>query len=194
MMYNIDELKEIIRERLSDYRYYHSLCVAQSARELAKRYGANEQKAEVAGILHDAMKESGKKEQLEIIKKAGYSLTPLELSNKKFYHQVSGAAFAKSVVGIDDEEILSSIRYHTTGRANMTLMEQIIYLADFISADRDYDDVNVMRAKVDISKEEGLLYSTRYTIVSVINSGKVLHPDTVDAYNWILTDFFSDNG
>lgn len=194
MMYNIDELKEIIRERLSDYRYYHSLCVAQSARELAKRYGANEQKAEVAGILHDAMKESGKKEQLEIIKKAGYSLTPLELSNKKFYHQVSGVAFAKSVVGIDDEEILSSIRYHTTGRANMTLMEQIIYLADFISADRDYDDVNVMRAKVDISKEEGLLYSTRYTIVSVINSGKVLHPDTVDAYNWILTDFFSDNG
>lgn len=192
-MYNIEEYKAIIRERLSDYRYHHSLCVAESARELAKKYGADEHKAEVAGILHDSMKESKKSQQLEIIEKAGLYLTDLELSNKKFYHQVSGAAFAKAELGIEDKEILDSIRYHTTGRAGMSLMEQIIYLADFISADRDYTDVDIMREKVELSKEEGLLYSTRYTIVSVINKGRVLHPDTVDAYNWILTEFFSKN-
>lgn len=189
-MYNIDEYISVIRERLSDYRFNHSLCVAKSAKILARRYGADEEKAELAGILHDSMKESSKKEQLKVIEMAGMSLTELELSQKKFYHQTSGAAFAKAVLKIDDEEILDAIRYHTTGRANMTLMEQIVYLADFISEDRDYDDVEIMRQKVEAGKEEGLLYATRYTIVSVINSGKLLHPDTVDAYNWILEEYF----
>lgn len=185
-MYNIDEYKKIIRQRLSDYRFYHSLCVAESAKELAKRYGADEEKAEVAGILHDAMKESDLQEQLDVISKAGMTITELEKSQKKFYHQISGAAFAKSVIGIDDEEIINAIRYHTTGRANMSLMEQIVYLADFISADRDYKDVDIMRNKVDESKEAGMIYSTAYTIVSVIKKGRILHPDTVEAYNWLI--------
>lgn len=189
-VYNIDEYISVIRERLSDYRFNHSLCVAKSAKELALRYGADAQKAEVAGILHDSMKESSKGEQLRVIEMAGMSLTELELSQKKFYHQTSGAAFAKAVLKIEDNEILDAIRYHTTGRADMSLMEQIVYLADFISEDRDYDDVDIMRQKVEISKEEGLLYATRYTIVSVINKGRLLHPDTVDAYNWILEKYF----
>ena len=189
-MNKFDEYKQVIRERLSDYRYEHSLCVAQSAVELAERYGADREKAFVAGVLHDVMKEATKKEQLEVIKRAGMSLTPLELSNKKFYHQTSGAAFAKVELGIEDEEILSAIRYHTTGKADMTLMEEIVYLADFISADRDYRDVDIMRAMTASSKEEGLLYGTRYTITSVVNKGKILHPDTVEAYNWILNTYF----
>lgn len=190
-MYNIDEYKAIIRERLSDYRFHHSLCVAKSAKELARLYGADEEKAEVAGILHDVTKESSAKEHLEVIKKAGMSLTDLELGNIKFYHQTSGAAYAKAVLGIDDEEIINAIRFHTTGRENMSLMDQIVYLADFISEDRDYPDVDVMRQKVALGKTDGLFYATRYTIVSVINSGRVLHPDTVDAYNWILNTFLN---
>ncbi|MCC8073835.1 MAG: bis(5'-nucleosyl)-tetraphosphatase (symmetrical) YqeK [Clostridiales bacterium] len=189
-MYNIDEYVDLIRERLSDYRFHHSMCVAKSAKELAKRYGADPEKAEVAGVLHDVMKESTKEEQLEVIEKAGMSLTELEKSHKKFYHQVSGAAFAKAELKITDSEILNAIRYHTTGCANMSLMEQIVYLADFISDDRDYDDVDIMRQKVDASREEGMLYATRYTIVSVINKGAILHPDTVDAYNWLIKTYF----
>lgn len=185
-MYNIEEYKKIIRNRLSDYRYYHSLCVAESAVHLAKRYGADTEKAEVAGILHDVMKESSKSEQLEVIEKAGMTISDLEKSQKKFYHQISGAAFAKAELGITDEEILNAIRYHTTGRADMSLMEQIVYLADFISADRDYDDVDIMRKKTEESKEAGLIYSTAYTIISVIKKGRILHPDTVEAYNWLI--------
>lgn len=191
-MYNIKEYTTVIRERLSDYRFYHSLCVAESAKELARRYGADEEKAEVAGILHDVMKESTKKEQLEIIEKACMTITELEKSRKKFYHQISGSAYAKVVLGIEDKEILDAIRYHTTGRANMTLMDEIIYLADFISADRDYEDVDIMRQKVDEGKAEGLLYSTRYTIKSVIKKGKILHPETVNAYNWIINTYFNE--
>lgn len=191
-MYNINEYTKLIRERLSDYRFYHSLCVAESAKQLAHRYGADEEKAEVAGILHDIMKECSIEEQLDIIEKAGMTITDLEKGSKKFHHQISGAAYAKAVLGIEDEEILDAIRYHTTGRAGMTLMDEIVYLADFISADRDYKDVDIMRKKVDESKEEGLLYATGYTIKSVIKKQNVLHPDTVNAYNWLIRKYFND--
>lgn len=191
-MYNINEYTKIIRERLSDYRFYHSLCVAESAKQLAHKYGADEEKAEAAGILHDIMKESSLEEQLEMIEKAGMTITELEKSSKKFYHQLSGAAYAKVMLGIEDREILDAIRYHTTGRAEMSLMDEIIYLADFISADRDYKDVDIMRKKVDESRAEGLLYATGYTIKSVVKKGKILHPDTVNAYNWLINKYFNN--
>lgn len=190
-MYNIEELTKVVRDRLSDYRFYHSLCVAESAKELARRYGADENKAAAAGILHDVCKETEPDEQLEIIKKAGYEITELERSQIKFYHQLSGSAYAKTVLGIDDEEILDAIRYHTTGKANMTLMQEIIYLADFISADRDYKDIENIRAEAEKGKEYGMLYATKYTIKSVVKKGRVLHPDTVDAYNWLLKTYFN---
>lgn len=190
-MYNINAYTKLIKERLSDYRFYHSLCVAESAKQLAHRYGADEEKAETAGILHDVMKESSLEEQLGIIEKAGMTITELEKGSKKFYHQISGAAYAKTVLGIEDSEILDAIRYHTTGRADMTLMDEIVYLADFISADRDYKDVDIMRKMVDESKEKGLLYATGYTIKSVIKKQNVLHPDTVNAYNWLINKYFN---
>lgn len=192
-MYNVEEYKKKIRERLSDYRYYHSLCVAQSAKQLAERYGADVQKAEIAGLLHDSMKESAAKEQIAYVRAAHMEMTEFEKEGGKFLHQISGAAFAKVAFGIEDTEILNAIRYHTTGRADMTLMEEIIYLADFISADRDYDDVDVMRAMTEKSKEDGLLYCTRYSISSVVAKGKVLNTLTVEAYNWILKTYFSNN-
>lgn len=191
-MYNIEEYKEIIRARLSDYRYHHSICVAKCAKELAKKYGADEEKAEVAGILHDICKEAPNEEQLTIIEKSGYKITDFEKGNHKFYHQLSGAAYAKLFLGIEDEEILSAIRYHTTGKRDMSLMDEIVYLADFISEDRDYEDIDKIRQESELGKEHGLLYATRYTIVSVINKGKQLHPDTVELYNWLLETYFKE--
>lgn len=191
-MYNIEEYKKTIRERLSDYRYYHSLCVAEAARQLAVRYNADADKAEAAGLLHDAMKESSREEQLEYIRLSGMEMTPFEQRYDKFLHQISGAAFARVRFSITDDELLGAIRWHTTGRADMTLMEEIVYLADFISADRDYKDVDVMREKTLSSKEEGLLYCTQYSIRSVVKKERVLNTDTVDAYNYILNTYFTD--
>lgn len=191
-MYDIEKYTKIIRERLSDYRFYHSLCVSESAVALARRYGADEEKARVAGILHDVTKESTVDEHLELIKKAGMKITDFEKGSVKFFHQISGAAYAKAELGIEDEEILSAIRYHTTGKENMSLMDEIVYLADFISADRDYKDIDIIRQKVNESKEEGLIYATAYTIKSVVKKQKPLHPDTVEAYNWIIKTYFND--
>ncbi len=189
-MYDIEYLTSVVRKRMGDYRFHHSVCVSQCAKKLAKRYGADEEKAEVAGILHDATKETPPLEQLELIKRAGFEITDFEKSQLKFYHQISGAAFAKVELGIEDEEILNAIRYHTTGKADMSLMEQIIYLADFISDDRDYKDIDNIRAEADISKERGMLYATGYTIKHNVKKYNLLHPQTVEAYNWILETFF----
>ncbi len=187
-MYDTEAYMKLIKERLSDYRFYHSVCVAESAVQLAKRFGADEEKARVAGILHDVMKEETKENQLAVIEKAGMKMTELEKKNKKVYHQMSGAAYVKEELGITDDEIINAIRYHTTGRRSMSLLEKIIYLADFISADRDYEDVDVMRRKVEEGMEEGMLYAFRYTIVDLVNQCKEIHPDTLDAYNWVIEE------
>ena len=89
-------------------------------------------------------------------------------------------------VGIDDADIIGGIRYHTTGRADMTLFEQIIYLADFTSADRNYPDVEVMRTKTDENIFDAMLYSLKYVITEVVSNNRTLHPDTLYCYNWVL--------
>lgn len=188
-VYNNEEYIALIKSRLSDYRFYHSVCVSESAKALAKKYGADENKAELAGILHDVMKEASAEEQLDVIEKAGWSLAPYEKNQPKFFHQLSGAAYIKSVLKIDDEEIINAVRYHTTGRAGMSLMEEIIYLADFISADRNYKDVDVMRKMTEKSKEDGMIYAMGYTINRVVKNQNFLHPETVNAYNYMINKF-----
>ena len=182
--------KAYLKEHLSKKRYTHSVNVANSAVELAKRYGADADKAYIAGLLHDITKETGKAAQLEIIKYAGVELHPFDKRGDKFLHQASGSAMAK-ILGIEDEEILDAIRYHTTGKANMTMLEQIIYLADFISADRDYKDIDIIRKETQRGIEYGLLYGTAYTIKSVASRQILLHPMTVEAYNWIIDEYFN---
>lgn len=183
-----EEYEKLIKERLSEYRFHHSMCVAEKARELAKKYGANEEKAYLAGLLHDIMKEEGYSAQKAEIEKDGTVMTPLEVNNKKVYHQMSGAAFVKNELGITDSDIINGIRYHTTGRENMTLFEMIIYLADFTSEDRDYPDVDIMRKKTEQSLLDGMLYSLSYTIKSIVKKERQIHPDTISCYNWVVAE------
>lgn len=191
-MYNENELLSLVRERLSDYRYNHSVCVAEKAVELARKHGADVKKAYVAGILHDITKEDDLIFQQKEIEKAQMTMTSLEIANEKVYHQMSGMAFIKNNLAITDEDILYAVRYHTTGRANMTLLEMIIYLADFTSADRNYPDVDKMRAKTDKNLFEGMLYSLSYTIKDLVSKNRQIHPDTLDCYNWVIDNIKGD--
>ena len=191
-MYNENELLSLVRERLSDYRYNHSVCVAEKAVELAQKHGADVKKAYVAGILHDITKEDDLIFQQKEIEKAQMTMTSLEIANEKVYHQMSGMAFIKNNLAITDEDILYAVRYHTTGRANMTLLEMIIYLADFTSADRNYPDVDTMRAITDKNLFEGMLYSLSYTIKDLVSKNIQIHPDTLDCYNWVIDNIKGD--
>ena len=111
----------------------------------------------------------------------------LEKNNKKVYHQMSGAAYVKGVLNIDDEDILSAIRFHTTGHADMTDFEMLIYLADLTSEERDYPDVDTVRALADKSLLEAMLYALRFTIRDLAGKNSLIHPDTLHCYNWVIT-------
>ncbi len=187
-MYNTEEYIKLIKETLSPYRFNHSICVAKRAKELAEKHGIDEEKAYVAGILHDITKEMPNDEQIKLIEENGHKLAYYEAGNHRIFHQMSGEAYVKNVLKIADKDILSGIRYHTTGRENMTLFEMIIYLADFTSADRNYPDVDIMREKTDKNLLDGMLYSLQYTIKDVVSKGRILHPDTLSCYNWTIKE------
>lgn len=177
---------KLIEGSLSPYRFNHSMCVAKRAKELAKKHGLDENKAYLAGILHDVTKEMQNEEQIALIEKYDRPLTYVEKGNHRVFHQMSGAVYVKEILKIDDEEIINGIRYHTTGRENMSLFEIIIYLADFTSDDRNYPDVDIMRKKTDENLYSAMLYSLKYTIKSVVGENRLLHPDTLSCYNSIV--------
>ena len=124
LIYNI---REQLKSNLSEHRYQHTLGVEYTAAALAMRYGADIYKAELAGLLHDCAKEYSNDVLQDL---CGKSDVP------KTLHAVYGPVLAKEKYGINDAEILASIRWHTTGKANMTLLEKIIYVADFIEPSR----------------------------------------------------------
>ena len=150
------EYKQILKERLTPKRYNHSLCVADEAVRLAKKYGGDIEKAYLAGLLHDITKNASEQEHLNIFNEFGIMLNDIEKNAEKLWHAISGSAFIEHKLGITDKEIITAVRYHTTARAGMSQLEKLLYLADFTSADRDYDDVDIMRQKVDISLEAAL--------------------------------------
>ena len=180
-------IRQLLRSKLDDYRLTHSLNVADSARQLAKLYGADEEKAYFAGLVHDIMKNAEKKEQLSVIEKGGINLTAAEKHNPKLWHSIAGECYLRTEMGITDPEILGSVRYHTTGKAGMSLMEKIIYVADYISAERNYPDVDIMRdLAINHSLEEASLYSLQYTFMKLTPEKGIIHTDSVDFYNELI--------
>lgn len=179
----IEKYKEILKERLNEKRYYHSLCVAEEAKRLAEKYGGDSDKCYLAGLIHDITKNSSDEEHLQIFKTFDIILNCTEKNAKKLWHAMSGAAYIKYVLQIDDEEIIDAVRYHTTAKADMSLTAKILYLADFTSTDRDYDDVDVIREKVDKSLNEAFIYALQYSITDLVNREKAVHIDTINAFN-----------
>lgn len=178
-----EKLKEILKSRLDENRYYHSLCVADEAVRLAEKYDGDKDKLYLAGLLHDVTKNAPKDEHLQIFKEFGIILTDIELKAQKLWHAMSGAEYIKNILGIADAEIIDAVRFHTTAKANMSLTAKILYLADFTSRDRDYPDVDVIRGYVDESLEKAFIYALQYSITDLVKREKAVHPDTLSAYN-----------
>lgn len=177
---------EIIRGRLKPERFEHSMNVADCAYELAKKYGADEKKAYTVGVLHDIMKNASPAEQLKWAENCEGGISPVELGNHKLWHAMAGAAYMKHELHIEDEEMINAVRYHTTGRANMTLLEKVLYIADYISAERDYPGVDEMRALASESLEAAMYMGLQFSIIELAQNGFVVHPDSIGAYNEIV--------
>lgn len=180
------DYKAVIRKMMGDYRYEHSLNVADEAVALAEIYGADVQKAYIAGILHDITKEIPKQEQLQIITGFGIILDEVQKNAPKLWHSISGSVYVQTELGITDADIINAIRYHTTGRAGMSLLEKIIYTADYTAKGREYNGVEIMREKSRISLEEAMIFSYQYTLQKLSGKEIAIHPDEVFAYNDIV--------
>ncbi len=183
---SISKYKKIIKEKMSEKRYIHSVNVAKQAVKLAKMYNADVKKCEIAGVLHDITKEMPFDEQLKLIDNSDIILTDLERKTNKLWHSISGSVYVKDILKIEDEEIINAIKYHTTGRSNMTLVEKIIFVADFISDERVYDDVVILRELAYESLEDAMLYGLSFTIKDLIDRQATVEPNTISLYNELI--------
>ncbi len=177
------EFLEEIKKHLQPERLYHSINVAEEAKKLALHYGADPEKAYTAGLLHDILKNTPDTELLNFFRENGIILTRTEQVSRKTWHAIAGEAYCRLKLSVTDSEILSAIRWHTTARAGMTLLDKVIFIADFISADRDYDGVERMREKAYISLESAMLEGLQFTLAELIENGWAVHEDSLAAYN-----------
>lgn len=180
-----DQLRACSLSMVYAKRHRHILGVEQEAVKLAEHWGADPELARRAGILHDCTKYLPLEEHLAICAKAGIELDELERQSEKLLHSKSGAAIARRIYG-QPEEVYWAIYWHTTGRADMTLLEKIIYLADYMEPNRDFPGVEELRrlcyTDLDAALEMGLAMS----VDDLKERGVPIHKNTQGALDYIL--------
>ena len=185
-MIPIEQMERLVKTHLNGHRLTHSYGVAQEAVRLAKRYGEDPQKAYYAGLCHDICKMMSEEEQLQWIKRSAIMQDDAFFRQPPIWHGYAAASFLKEKVGETDEDILNAVRYHTTGRAGMSLLEKIIFTADLTEEGRDYPDVNTVRTLADVSLDQAVLYILRYQLGRLLGGSLPICRDCVEAYNWFL--------
>lgn len=177
-----DTALKIVKEQLTEHRYLHTIGVMETAVTLAKQYGADEKKAELAAIFHDYAKFRSKAEMKAIIIAEGYPEDLLQY-NAELWHAPVGAYLVQKEAGIADQEILDAIRYHTSGRPGMSLLEKIIYLADYIEPGRNFPGVDEVRALAKEDLEKALIKAVQNTILFLMRKNQPVYPDSFQTYN-----------
>ena len=177
---SISQLRPVALSYLKHKRIPHVLGTEQEAIRLAERYGADVEKARVAALLHDCTKKLDMDAQLALCDHYGIELDELERVSLKLLHSKTGAALARDVFGVD-EEIYNAIWWHTTGHAGMTLLEKIIYLADYIEPSRDFPGVDKLRQVCYKDLNEGLCLGLEMTIQEMTDMGNPVHRATLEA-------------
>lgn len=186
MNYTIKDIKEILKKNLTEERYEHSLGTAECAKKLAIEYNLDIDKAYLTGLIHDCAKCMPLDESKELLKTM--TLECGEYENPKTYHAPIGAFVAKNYFGIDDEEILSSIRWHTIGKAEMSNFEKIIFLADKIEErTRPKECAEPIREALKEGLDNALLVCYKNTIKSLIDRDLFICTRTIDVYNNLVT-------
>ncbi len=179
------EFLEILKTRLTPQRLYHSICVAEQAKHLAGIFGGDQDKAYTAGLIHDIMRYEPVEKMLEIIGNDGQFLTDSEKNITVTLHAIAGEVYLRKKLNVTDKDILSAVRWHTTGKEDMSLLQKIIYVADLTSEDREYPDVLEVRAMAEESLDKTCLRGLSFTIEDNARKCRPIHIDTVKAYNYL---------
>ena len=179
------KLRKELEKELKPDRFDHTLGVAYTSASLAMVHGANVDKALIAGFLHDCAKCLSHEEQLKICEKNNIELSDVERRNHSLLHAKAGIYIASTKYEIRDREILDAIRYHTTGRENMSLLEKIVYIADFIEPNRKpLDDMNIIRQEAFSDIDKCLAHILYNSIVYLRTIGKECDDTTMKAYEF----------
>lgn len=183
----IDEMRRELQRRLNRNRFAHSIGVANTAVKLARRFGVDEGKAYVAGLLHDCAREFENDELPAQAEARGISIGEAERAMPLLLHAYISAQMIREVYGVDDAEISQAIYRHTVGARDMTPLDKIIYFADMIEPNRNYPGVEKLRALAETAAlDEILLTAFTETIAFVLQKNSLIHPDTVAARNFLL--------
>ncbi|MBP3656693.1 MAG: bis(5'-nucleosyl)-tetraphosphatase (symmetrical) YqeK [Clostridia bacterium] len=175
-----EKMEYKLKKALDADRYAHTLGVEQTAREMARIFGADEERASLAGLLHDCAKCMTLSQMVKAAK--GIPLDPVMKESKALMHAVAGMCTAQEIYGVRDPEVLGAIRWHTTGRGEMTALEKIVYLADMIEPGRKmFDGLTQLREACMRDLDEAMHMALRMSLEQVRAQGKTLHPDTLAA-------------
>ncbi|MBE6081273.1 MAG: HD domain-containing protein [Tissierellaceae bacterium] len=185
-------IEKWIEKRLIDdigyKRYIHSVGVMETSVKLSKIYNCNTDKARMAGLLHDCGKLQDKKNYLKMIDDFDIILDNVMEHNTDLIHGPLGAKIAEKVYDVHDKEILSAIYYHTTGKENMSLLEKIVYIADYIEPNRDFEGVERVRELAFVDLNESLIQSMDNTIKYIVDKKILIHLDTIKARNYLILE------
>lgn len=185
----IIEIRGRLRDSLKKVRFEHTLGVEFTAAALAMRYGEDLYKARIAGLLHDCAKNISDDKLLDFCKKHKLEITDSERHMPYLLHGKAGAYMAKKEYSIKDKEILSAIEYHTTGKENMTMLEKIVFTADYIEPGRDKAPrLEEIRKTAFEDINEAMLMIFDDTISYILSSDGEVDPTTLDAYNFLRTE------
>ena len=169
---------------LREQRVRHVSGVEAEAVKLARRWGADEDAAREAAILHDVTKYLNLQEQLNLCDKYGIILDEMERAEVKLLHSKTGAAIARADFNASDD-VFSAIMWHTTGKADMTLLEKIIYLADYVEPNRDFEGVEELRALCYEDIDSALRKGFQMSLDDMLSRSMVPHPNSIDALEWL---------
>ncbi|MGK0466056.1 bis(5'-nucleosyl)-tetraphosphatase (symmetrical) YqeK [Clostridium sp.] len=187
-MWNEVEMYDYLRGKLREKRFRHSLGVSETAVALAIKYGANIESARIAGLVHDCGKNMSDEQLIEVAKEHEVQLDEIYFRNPSLLHGVVGSIIAREVMEINDEDIINAICYHTTGRKNMSILEKIIFIADYTEPLRQSAGVEELRNLSMKDLDASVIKCLENTIKYILDQKVLLHNDTIDARNYLLCE------
>ncbi len=181
-----EEMKIKLKDSITKKRFIHSLNVMELAAELAAAHGIDKEKAAIAGLLHDCAKNIEADESLRLCEEFQIDIIDVERLQPKLLHGKVGAVLATKEYGVDDEEILDAIRHHTLGRENMTTMDKIVFIADYVEPGRNFEGIEELRELAFTDLDKTMVISLDNIIKHIITKEVLIHPVAILARNDLI--------
>ncbi|MFG6114261.1 bis(5'-nucleosyl)-tetraphosphatase (symmetrical) YqeK [Halobacillus sp. MO56] len=181
-----DTALELVKAKLKKERFEHTIRVTDTAVKLAEMYGADVEKAERAAILHDYAKYRNREEMKRWIKSDPRLPKDLLHYHHELWHGPVGAVILEKEAGLDDTEVAAAIACHTTGKANMNVLEKVIFLADYIEPGRKFPGIDEVRDTANEDLDKACLQAAHNTIFFLMSKGQKVYPDTLHNYNHLI--------